>query len=165
VFVIGYNEHPILRQYMPVYKMGEGPFYVFYVPYHLPHLESPLTAARAALFNDAAVAPQGAPVCEVTTVAKRDLSPGETIDGIGGFTCYGVIDNASACHEGDLLPMGLAAGCTLRRAVPQDQPLTFSDVEMPPERLVDRLWREQRAGPAETHGSAGTRSTPTIASE
>lgn len=145
VFVIGYNEDPILREYMPAYKMGEGPFYVFYVPYHLPHLEAPLTAARAVLFDDAAIAPRGAPVCEVIAMAKRDLSPGETIDGIGGFMCYATIDNRATCREEGLLPMGLAEGCRLRRAVPQDQAVTFADVDMPAERLVDRLWREQEA--------------------
>ena len=57
VFVLGYNDHPIKRQYMNYFKMGEGPVYTFYVPYHLPHLEAPLTAARAVLFGDCALKP------------------------------------------------------------------------------------------------------------
>ena len=143
VFVIGYNDNPILRQYGTVYKMGEGPFYVFYVPYHLPHLEGPLSAARAALFRDAAIAPKGGPVCEVVTVAKRDLKAGETLDGMGGFLSYGVIDNADVCRRQNLLPMGLSEGGVLSRDVPKDQPLTFDDVELPAGRTIDRLWDEQ----------------------
>jgi predicted homoserine dehydrogenase-like protein len=143
VFVLGYNDNPILRQYGTSYKMGEGPLYVFYVPYHLPHLEGPLSAARAALFQDAAIAPKGGPVCEVITVAKRDLRAGETLDGMGGFLSYGVIDNADVCRGDHLLPMGLSEGAVLRRDVPKDQPLTFDDVDLPSERLIDRLWAEQ----------------------
>ena len=143
IFVIGYNDHPAKRQYLEYLKMGEGPFYVFYTPYHLCHLEVPLTAARAVLFGDAAVTPLGAPVCEVVTVAKRDLSNNEELDGHGGFACYGVIENAEVCRAKNLLPMGLAEGCRLRRNVPKDQALTFDDVNLPPARLCDKLWNEQ----------------------
>ena len=143
VFVLGYNDNPILRQYGPVYKMGEGPLYVCYVSYHLPHLEGPLSAARAALFQDAAIAPAGGPVCEVITVSKRDLTAGETLDGLGGFLSYGVIDNADVCRREHLLPMGLSEGAVLRRDVPKDRALTFDDVEMPAPRTIDRLWTEQ----------------------
>jgi predicted homoserine dehydrogenase-like protein len=143
VFVLGYNDNPILRQYGTVYKMGEGPLYVFYVPYHLPHLEGPLSAARAALFQDAAIAPAGPPVCEVFTVAKQDLVAGEVLDGMGGFLSYGVIDNADVCRRENLLPMGLSEGGRLVWDVPKDRPLTFADVDLPAGRLVDRLWAEQ----------------------
>jgi predicted homoserine dehydrogenase-like protein len=143
VFVLGYNDNPILREYGPSYKMGEGPLYVFYVPYHLPHLEGPLSAARVELFHDAAIAPKDGPVCEVITVAKQDLTTGEVLDGMGGFLSYGVIDNTEVCRRENLLPMGLAEGCTLARDVSKDAPLTIDDVWMPEERLIDRLWKEQ----------------------
>jgi predicted homoserine dehydrogenase-like protein len=128
---------------MQYFKMGAGPFYNFYVPYHLPHLEVPLTAARAALFQDAAVAPLGGPVCEVITLAKRDLKAGEALDGIGGFTCYGMIDNYEVSAKAHLLPMGLSEGCRLRRDIPKDQPIAYADVELPAGRLCDQLRREQ----------------------
>lgn len=143
VFVLAYNDDPILRQYGTVYKMGEGPFYVFYVPYHLPHLEGPLTAARAEIFHDAAIAPLGPPVCEVIAVAKRDLRAGERLDGLGGYMTYGVVDNTDTCRDEDLLPIGLSEGVRLVRACPKDTPLTFGDVERPSGRLIDRLWAEQ----------------------
>jgi predicted homoserine dehydrogenase-like protein len=145
VFVLGYNEHPILQQYANYFKMGEGPLYVFYVPYHLPHLEVPLTVARAALFQDAAVAPIGGPVCDVITAAKRDLKAGETLDGIGGFTCYGMIENSDVCQAENLLPMGLSQGCCLKRDVPRDYAITYADVELPKGRLCDKLRAEQAA--------------------
>jgi predicted homoserine dehydrogenase-like protein len=145
VFVLGYNEHPIKQQYLTYLKMGDGPLYVFYTPYHLCHLEVPLTAARAVLFQDAAVAPLGAPVCEVLTVAKRDLKTGEVLDGIGGFTCYGTIENADVCQVENLLPMGLSQGCRLKRDLAKDQAITYADVEIPDGRLSDKLRAEQQA--------------------
>lgn len=143
VFVLGYNEHPVRQGYMKYFKMGEGPLYVFYVPYHLPHLEVPLTAARAVLFEDAAIAPLGSPVCDVITVAKRDLKAGEVIDGIGGFTCYGMIENSDVSNAEGLLPMGLSEECVLTQDMRKDQVITYTDVELPEGRLADKLRAEQ----------------------
>ncbi len=145
VFVVGYNEHPVLQQYMSFFKMGDGPLYLFYTPFHLPHLQVALTAARAVLFRDPTVTPQGAPVCDVITVAKRDLKAGEVLDGIGGFTCYGTIVNSEECQAGNLLPMALSRGCRLIRAVSRDSALSYADVVLPGGRLVDQLRGEQDA--------------------
>jgi predicted homoserine dehydrogenase-like protein len=143
VFVLGYNDHPLRKPYMRYFKMGEGPLYPFYVPYHLAHLECPLTVARAVLFNDAAVTPVNNPVCDVITIAKRDLAQGDIIDGIGGFACYGMIENYDVSRKENLLPMGLAEDCRLKRAVAKDQAVTYDDVEMPSGRLCDQLRKEQ----------------------
>lgn len=145
VFVLGHNEHPIKQQYANYFKMGDGPLYVFYVPYHLPHLEVPLTVARAVLFGDAAAAPLGGLVAEVITAAKRDLKAGEELDGIGGFTAYGLIDNADTCQAENLLPMGLSEGCRLIRDIPRDQTITYDDVELPEGLLINKLRAEQDA--------------------
>ena len=145
IFVVGYNDHPVKQQYLSYLKMGEGPYYVFYTPYHLCHLEVPLTVARAVLFHDAAVTPIGPPVCEVLTMAKRDLNGGDVLDGIGGFTCYGMIENADGCRGGNFLPMGLSDGCVMKQNVSRDQPLTYDDVIIPQGRLCDKLWAEQDA--------------------
>ncbi|MBC7250175.1 MAG: Gfo/Idh/MocA family oxidoreductase [Anaerolineae bacterium] len=143
VFVLGYNDHPLQQEYLRYYKMGDGPLYVFYTPYHLCHLEVPLTVARAVLFHDAAVAPLGGPVTEVITVAKRDLKAGEALDGLGGFTCYGLLENAEVCHAENLLPMGISPGCRLKRDISKDQVITYDDVELPEGRLCDQLRAEQ----------------------
>jgi len=145
IFIIGYQENPLQQQYMNYYKMGDGPFYVFYTPYHLCHLEAPLTAARAVLFHDAAIAPMGGPVCDVITVAKRDLKAGEIIDGIGGFTCYGMLDNSEVCRKDKLLPMGLSEGCRLTRDIAKDAALRYGDVALPEGRLCDKLRAEQNS--------------------
>jgi predicted homoserine dehydrogenase-like protein len=142
-FVLGFNDHPVKRQYMNYFKMGDGPLYVFYTPYHLPHVQIATTVARAVLFHDATVAPLGKPSCEVITVAKRDLKKGELLDGIGGFTCYGTIDNSPVCRKENLLPMGLSDGCCLTVDVRRDQAVAYSDIELPQRRLCDKLKDEQ----------------------
>jgi predicted homoserine dehydrogenase-like protein len=145
VFVVGFNDEPAKQQYMQYLKMGDGPNYVFYTPHVLPHLEAPLTAARAVLFGDAAVAPQGAPVCDVVAVAKRQLRAGEILDGMGGFAAYGLIETAVVVQRERLLPMGLSEGCRLVRDLLIDQSITYDDIELPEGRLCDRLRAEQSA--------------------
>ena len=143
VFAIGYNDDPIKQQYANYFKMGDGPFYVFYVPYHLPHLEVPITVARAVLFHDAAVAPLGGPVCDVVAAAKQDLKCGQALDGIGGFDCYGMIENSDTTRQENFLPMGLAEGCRLKRDVARDEVIRYQDVDLPEGRLCDRLRVQQ----------------------
>jgi predicted homoserine dehydrogenase-like protein len=144
-FVLVHEEHPKKRKELAYYKMGDGPLYAFYTPYHLPHIQIASTIARAALFNDATVAPVGAPVCEVAATAKRDLKAGEVLDGVGGFMTYGVIDNAPTFLERSFLPMGIVEGCRLLRDVAKDDSLTYADVELPRGRLCDQLRAEQAA--------------------
>lgn len=72
-----------------------------------------------------------------------DLAEGATLDGIGGYLTYGQAENASVVMAENLLPMGLAEGCRLKRPVKRDQVLTYDDVELPPGRLCDRLREEQ----------------------
>ncbi|MGD8277191.1 MAG: NAD(P)-dependent oxidoreductase, partial [Gemmatimonadota bacterium] len=144
-FVVGRSEDPVKAAYLQYLKMGEGPLYTFYTPFHLPHLEIPLTVARAVLFGDATVAPRGRPVCDSIAVAKRALVPGETLDGIGGFACYTLIENYDVAHRERALAMGVADGCVVKRAVPRDAAVTLDDVELPEGRLCDRLRREQDA--------------------
>ena len=144
-FVIGYNDHPVKREYMSYFKFGAGPLYMFYTPYHLPHLQLPHSIARAVLFSDPTLTPLGAPVCEAAAFAKRDLKAGETLDGMGGFTCYGLIDSAETCSSAGLLPMALSVGCRLRCDVPVDAPIRYQDVMLPAGRTCDRLRAEQDA--------------------
>jgi predicted homoserine dehydrogenase-like protein len=144
-FVVGYNDDPQLMPYMSYFKLGDGPLYMFYRPFHLTHLEAPLSVARAVLFDDAAIAPAGPPMCEVTTIAKRGLEAGHELDGIGGFDCYGLIDNIEHTRRDDALPIGLASGARLIRPVAQDQPIRNADVILPQGRLVDQLRAQQDA--------------------
>ncbi|OCQ93105.1 NAD(P)-dependent oxidoreductase [Nostoc sp. MBR 210] len=145
VFVFATHDDPKQRHYLNLYKLGEGPLYSFYTPYHLCHFEVPLSVARAVLFHDAVMAPIGKPMVDVVTTAKIDLKAGETLDGIGYYMTYGQCENSPIVQAQKLLPMGLAEGCRLKRDIPRDQVLTYDDVELPGGRLCDQLRAEQNA--------------------
>jgi predicted homoserine dehydrogenase-like protein len=142
-FVVVHEENPLKRTQFAYYKLGDGPFYVFYTPYHLPHIQLPSTIARAVLHSDPTVAPLAGPSCEVVTVAKRALKAGEQLDGVGGYTSYGLIDNHSAARATNALPIALSDGCVLLRDLGKDEAVSFNDVRMPTRRLSDDLWLEQ----------------------
>jgi predicted homoserine dehydrogenase-like protein len=129
--------------YLALYKLGDGPLYSFYQPYHLCYLEAPLSVARAVLFADVVGQPLGAPVVEVVAIAKRDLQAGETLDSFGRYMTYGQAEKARVVRSKGLLPEGLAEGCRLKRSIAQDQPIHWSDVEAPSEQLAHRLYAEQ----------------------
>jgi predicted homoserine dehydrogenase-like protein len=145
VFVFGTHDDPKQQHYLNLYKLGEGPLYSFYTPYHLCHFEVPLSVARAVLFQDYVLSPLGGPLVDVVTTAKIDLKAGETLDGIGYYMTYGECENSNIVQQQNLLPIGLAEGCRLKRDIPKDQALTYDDVELPEGRLCDKLRSEQNA--------------------
>ncbi|MEL7187691.1 MAG: SAF domain-containing protein, partial [Pseudomonadota bacterium] len=138
-FVVGHSEHPLKQDYLQYLKMGDGPFYVFYTPFHLPQLEIPITVCRAVLLGDATVAPKGRPYCDASAIAKKDLKAGDVLDGIGGYAAYTLIDNFDTCLSQNLLPMGVAENCRLVRDVAIDTPITYADVELPKDRQIDQM--------------------------
>lgn len=139
VFVIGTHADPAQQHYLDLYKLGGGPFYCFYTPYHLCHFEVQNTIARAALFCDATIAPDAGLKVDVVTTAKIDLRKGQKLDGIGHYMTYGQCENADIVHNERLLPMGLAEGCVLKRDINTDTVLTYDDVIVPENRLCDEL--------------------------
>ena len=145
IFVLGMHDNPTHKHYLDLYKLGKGPLYCFYSPYHLCHFEVHNTVARAVLFRDATITPIGPPFVDVVATAKTDLKAGQILDGIGFYMTYGQCENADIVKAENLLPMGLAEGCQLRRDIPVDEVITYKDVELPEGRLCDKLRAEQNA--------------------
>jgi predicted homoserine dehydrogenase-like protein len=143
VFILAEHPDPKQRHYLNLYKMGEGPLYPFWIPYHLVHFEAPNAIARVALFGDEVAPSLGGPVVEVCAVAKRDLKAGETLDEYGMYTTYGEAVNADEMSRMRYLPEGLVEGCKLLRDIPKDQPLSYLDVTLPEGRIADELRAEQ----------------------
>ncbi|HKO47531.1 MAG TPA: Gfo/Idh/MocA family oxidoreductase [Polyangiaceae bacterium] len=143
VFVLAEHSDPKQRHYLNLYKMGEGPLYPFWIPYHLVHFEAPNAIARVVLFQDGLAPPLGGPVVEVCAVAKRDLNAGEVLDEYGMYMTYGEAVNVEEMSAEQYLPEGLVEGCRLKRAIAKDQPLRYKDVELPTGRIADRLRAEQ----------------------
>ena len=145
VYCLAAHDDPKQRHYLNLYKLGEGPLYSFYTPYHLCHFEVPFSVARVVDFGDAVMQPRAGLMVDVVTIAKTDLEAGTVLDGIGGYHAYGTAENADVAAREGLLPMGLSEGARLRRSVRRDEALTRADVELPERRLADRLRAEQDA--------------------
>jgi predicted homoserine dehydrogenase-like protein len=143
VFVFATTDDPITKHYLKYMKLGEGPLYSFYTPYHLMYMEISFSIARMILFNDTIMEPLGKPIVEVITLAKTPLLKGKKLDGIGGYDVYGQCENASSAREENLLPIGLAQGAVVKQDLPRDHALCFDDVELPQETLALQLFKEQ----------------------
>ena len=143
VFILAAHDDPKQRHYLNLYKLGEGPLYSFYTPYHLCHFEVPLSVARLVLFGDPVIQPIDGPRVDVVATAKTDLKAGTVIDALGGYHTYGEAEAYDVSRAEELLPIGLAEGCKLLRDVRKDEALTYADVELPEGRLVDQLRAEQ----------------------
>ncbi len=143
IFVLAEHADPKQRHYLELYKMGEGPLYPFWVPYHLVHFETPNSIARVVLLGDNLAPPLAGPVVEVAAVAKRDLAAGEVLDEYGMYTTYGEATNVEEMSAKRYLPEGLVEGCQLVRPIAQDQVITYDDVILPKGRIADQLRAEQ----------------------
>ena len=93
VFVVCYCDHAYQKEMLAYYKMGQGPYYVFYRPYHLCHIEAMDTIFDAAQRRQALLVPRFGMKTNVFSWAKKDLQTDDRLDGLGGHACYGKIDS------------------------------------------------------------------------
>ncbi|MGP3915926.1 NAD(P)H-dependent oxidoreductase [Nonomuraea sp. 10N515B] len=161
VFTVVRCPDPVVAAELDYLSLGTGPYYALYRPYHLASVEAPLTVAETVLDRTPSLAPTSW-TAEVVAVAKRDLKPGDVIDGIGGHLVRGLIEAAGvAAHEG-LVPLGLAAGATLLREVPAGEPLTRDAVALRDDTVIATLRRLQDQWTGEEKGG-GSPLVPTPA--
>ncbi len=143
VYVYASCDDPYSKKYLSYGKLGDGPLYSFYIPYHLLFFEIPNSICRMVDFDDDIISAKGGPVVEVIALAKTDLKKGTQLDRMGGFTTYGVCENYSISRKENLLPIGLANHCILKKDIKKDEPISYDDVILPEGRLGDRLKEEQ----------------------
>ncbi len=142
VFVVAKSDHPFQQAMMNYFpsQMGKGPYYVFDRPYHLCHVESMQCVAEAFLDHEALLQPTAGFVTNVYAYAKRDLRKGESLDGIGGYTCYGMIENCSENEVRGGLPVCLADEVTLKRGIAKDEKIFMEDIVYDSNRQDYRLY-------------------------
>jgi len=118
-----------------------GEYAAMYKPFHLIGLELGISVASAGLRGEATGAPDRFRA-DAVAVAKRDLAAGDTLDGEGGYTVYGRLVPAADSLRLAALPIGLAHGVKLTRAVREGQALSWNDIEAPQASEVVRVRRE-----------------------
>lgn len=143
VFLVYSTKNKMIKDVLNYLALGQGPNYLLYRPYHLTSIETPLSIARVYFDREPWIVPSGGLVSDVLTVAKKDLAPGEIIDGIGGYMVYGLIDLYETTNKEKLLPIGLSQGCILKRCVKKGEPISYDDVDFPSDTLLLQLRKLQ----------------------
>ena len=143
VFVVAEMSHPRLRERMNYLKLGTGPYYTFYRPYHLCSLEVPLTCARAVLYGRADMAPIAKPTAEVCAVAKRDLRPGDQLDAIGEYTYRAWAMTAADARRDGAVPCGLLEKGRVLQPIRKGELLTYANTSVDATSRIVELRRRQ----------------------
>jgi predicted homoserine dehydrogenase-like protein len=142
VFVIGYCDNKYQQSMLAWFpsRLGDGPYYVFRRPYHLIHVESMRCVAEAFLDHQSLLQPRSGFQTNVYCYAKRDLHEEEKLDGLGGYTCYGMIENCEDNRERQGFPICLAEDVTVKRDVRKDEKILMADVVYDPNRFDIKLY-------------------------
>jgi predicted homoserine dehydrogenase-like protein len=150
VYVIGRCDDTFQQGYLNYYKVNNRhPYYLFFRPYHLCHLETTRAIALAALYGKGVCTMRQGRVTDCYAYAKQTLAPGTRIEyAIGSDQVYGLIDTAATADAAHHMPQGVldVEGSDLRpimkKKVEKDQPITWDDVEVPDTRMA-QLWAQQ----------------------
>ncbi len=127
VFVVVEMAHPRLRERMLDLKLGKGPYYTFYRPYHLTSLEVPLSCARAVLYGTADMRPLPHPTSEVCAVAKKDLKPGDTLDALGEYCYRAWIMTYGGAQKKHAIPCGLLEKARVTQPIKKGDLITYNN--------------------------------------
>jgi predicted homoserine dehydrogenase-like protein len=125
---------------------ASGRFAAMYKPFHLIGMELGISIYSAVIRGE----PTGAPGdfrADAVAVAKRDLAPGERLDGEGGYSVWGKLLPAKASLQRSALPIGLAKDIRLTRSVAAGEVLRMDDVALPSGGVALQL-RAETAGMA-----------------
>lgn len=143
-FVVFEGESAYARRCFSEYHLmpdESGRYAALYRPVHLIGLELGISIASAALRGE----PTGSPTgfrSDVVATAKRALAAGEILDGEGGFCVWGRQTPAPVSLARRLLPLGLAHGVRLKRAVAEGAAIGWDDVAYDADALAVRTRRE-----------------------
>ncbi|MDO5690055.1 MAG: NAD(P)-dependent oxidoreductase [Tissierellia bacterium] len=144
VFAIVTSDAQEVVELMRYLKMGDGPNYSLYRPYHLTSLETPITIYDAIVDGEPTIVPQHGQVADVVAIAKRDLKAGETLGGIGTNCVFGRLIEHEIQQAHNYLPICLIGKKTkLLMDVPKDGILTYDMVELDAGATIVELRRRQ----------------------
>ncbi len=118
-----------------------GWYAALYRPYHLIGLELGVSASNAVIRGE----PTGTTAewrGDVVAVAKKDLKPGDRLDGEGGYCAWGRLMPAASSHARRALPIGLAHGVDVIRPVAHGSVITYDDVSALPDNAAARCRQE-----------------------
>ena len=131
VFAVGYCNNEYQQNLLDYYRSGtcgNGRFNLFYRPYHLCHIETIRTVVEAVLDKSSLLNPKFGFKTNVYAYAKKNINKGDILDGIGGYTCYGLIENSVQNNKNDGLPICLANGVTVNHDISINEKIYMSNI-------------------------------------
>lgn len=129
VFIVAECHNDYQRSLLKYYKMGDGPYYVFYRPYHLCHIETAYAIGRVVFDKEPLLVPWKGRVANINAVAKKDLHPGDILDEPGMFTVYGEIALQSTIEGNKWALVHEVNGCRVKNDIKRDEPICLKDIE------------------------------------
>lgn len=141
VYIVITSDSPYLLRCLKEYGLvmdDTNTYGLMYRPYHLVGMEVPVSIAKAFLYNESTGTPV-AKVAEVAATSKKVLTPGETLDGEGGYTVYGTLLEAAQAADKQLVPIGLCRGAKVKTHIGLDSMITEADVDLPSSEFIDKL--------------------------
>ncbi len=138
VFAVVHTDDLRIRKDMKFITHADGPYYLHFRPYHLCDLETPQSVAEAVLLNEVTVTAEGM-YAEVVCTAKRDLSPGQKVGGIGERDWHGVVYPYEAARKGRMIPIGIGTGGKVIRNIGKGEVLTEDNFAPDTSTFVYRL--------------------------
>ena len=145
VFLVYTTDQEILKKELKYLLYGEGPNYLLYRPFHLASMEVPVSIAKAYFYNEPTISPINGPVSEVLAAAKKDLKPGDCLDGIGGYTVYGLIEQYHIAKNENFVPLGLCEDAIVKRVIKKDSVLRYDDIELKTDSVIYKLRKLQES--------------------
>ncbi len=144
VFVIVSHDSPVITDEMSFLKVGKGPRFALFRPFHLTNIETPISIARAVIFHSpTVVAKDFRPACGVPALAKRDLAAGENFDGIGQEMFLGSLVSWEVMERENYVPVGLLNHhVKLTKNVKKGDFITWDDIEVIEEFEILEQYRE-----------------------
>ncbi len=144
VFVVIKTDDEYVSEEMTYLKMGSGPYFALHRPYHLASVEAPISIAKILLDNEPSLVCEER-ITEVIAATKKDLMPGDVLDGIGGYCYRGIADIREDAEKENLVPIGLLQNAKVKKPLSTGQLISWDDVEIDESQTIVRLRREQDA--------------------
>jgi len=144
VFVVFTSTQKSIISELKYLKLGDGPNFVLFKPYHLGNIESPLSIYDVVSGNKPTLNVKGKFVTMVVGRAKKDLIKGSLLDNVGGYTFSGLAVSCKEVIGKEYVPIGLVENSKVIKDIKKDDIISFENIECNTDGIIYELWDLQK---------------------